>query len=173
MPLWELLADLGIQLPNPGRIQPKNAPEQPAPRQRRSEGCADSPEHPRDLMAALEQLLLEGELQPYRPKSSARTQCWVTAEKTVTIADYDIPGMVYVGENLASVKSYNFIEPSLIIPSLKVKSDRPDYAGQHVDYYATYGRIPPTSRAAYLEWLAEGRRALMCMWHIYGYFSMG
>jgi uncharacterized tellurite resistance protein B-like protein len=158
-PLWELLADLGIQLPNPGRVQPEKAPNKTTPRQRMMARYAEAdPENPRDLMAALEQLLAERELQPYRPKASSRVQCWVAAEKTVTIADYDIPGMVYVGENLASVKSYNFIEPSLIIPSLKVSSDRPDYAGQHVDYYPTYGRIPPTSRAAYLEWLAEGRR---------------
>ncbi len=159
MPLWELLADLGIQLPNPGRIQPENAPKKLNPRQRMMARHAEAnPENPRDIMAALEQLLAERELQSYRPRSSSKVQCWVAAEKTVTIADYSIPGMVYVGENLASVKSYNFIEPSLIIPSLKVSSDRPDYAGQHVDYYPTYGRIPPTSRAAYLEWLSEGRR---------------
>lgn len=158
-PLRELLADLGIQLPNPGRIQPEKAPKKLTPRQRMMERYAETnPENPRDLMAALEQLLLERELQSYRPQPSSKVQCWVAADKTVTIADYDIPGMVYVGENLASVKSYNFIEPSLIIPSLKVKSDRPDYAGQHVDYYPTYGRIPPTSRAAYLEWLSDGRR---------------
>ena len=159
MPLWELLADLGIQLPNPGRIQPEKSPEKLNPRQRMKARHAEiNPENPMDIMAALEQLLTEGELHPYRPRSSSKAQCWVAADTTVTIADYDIPGMVYVGENLASVKSYNFIEPSLIIPSLKVKSDRPDYAGQHVDYYPTYGRIPPTSRAAYLEWLADGRR---------------
>lgn len=158
-PLRELLTDLGIQLPNPGRIQPEKAPKKLTPRQHMMERYAETnPENPTDLMAALEQLLLERELQSYRPQPSSRVQCWVTAEKTVTIADYDIPGMVYVGESLASVKSYNFIEPSLIIPSLKVKSDRPDYAGQHVDYYPTYGRIPPTSRAAYLEWLSDGRR---------------
>jgi hypothetical protein len=158
-PLRELLADLGIQLPNPGRVQPEKTPPKLTPRQRMIARRAEmTPESPRDMMAALEQLLLERELQEYRPRSSSKVQCWVAAEKTVTIADYDIPGMVYVGENLASVKSYNFIEPSLIIPSLKVKSDRPDYAGQHVDYYPTYGRIPPTSRAAYLEWLADGRR---------------
>ncbi|MBW4515345.1 MAG: TerB N-terminal domain-containing protein [Timaviella obliquedivisa GSE-PSE-MK23-08B] len=159
MPLWTLLADLRIQLPNPGRIQPEKSLEKLSPRQRMKARQAEiHPETPMDIMAALEQLLSEGELQPYRPKSSSRAQCWVAADKTVTIADYDIPGMVYVGESLASVKSYNFIEPSLIIPSLKVKSDRPDYAGQHVDYYPTYGRIPPTSRAAYLEWLSDGRR---------------
>jgi len=158
-PLWELLAGLGIQLPNPGRVQPEKAPKKLTPRQRTMARYAETnPENPMDLMAALEQLLVERELQSYPPRSASKAQCWVAAGETVTISDYDIPGMVYVGENLASVKSYNFTEPSLIIPSLKVKSDRPDYAGQHVDYYPTYGRIPPTSRAAYLEWLSDGRR---------------
>ena len=158
-PLRDLLATLGIQLPNPDRVKPEKSSEKPAPSQRmRSRHAEINPENPMDIMAALEQLLTDGELHPYRPRSASKAQCWVAADKTVTIADYDIPGMVYVGENLASVKSYNLTEPSLIIPSLKVKSDRPDYAGQHVDYYPTYGRIPPTSRAAYLEWLSEGRR---------------
>jgi TerB N-terminal domain/TerB-C domain/Tellurite resistance protein TerB len=159
-PLWELLADLGIDLPNPGRVQPKQTPQKPSQRQRL--GALDA-ENPLELMEALEEILLARELATQLPNQplgqpSGRASYWVGAGNTVSIAGYDIPGMVYVGENLASVKSYNFLEPSLIIPSLKVSRDRPDYSGQHVDYYPTYGRIPPTSRAAYLEWLAEGRR---------------
>jgi uncharacterized tellurite resistance protein B-like protein len=163
-PLWELLADLGIQLPNPERVQPeKGAKLSPRERlmQRRAEIRGEMQRqmqtgNPKDLMTALEQLLSEQAGQAVGPRSTQAK--WVAAGETVEVAGYDIPGMVYVGESLASVKSYNFIEPSLIIPSLKVNDNNPDYNGQHVDYYPTYGRIPPTSRAAYLEWLSEGRR---------------
>jgi TerB N-terminal domain/TerB-C domain len=170
-PIWELLADLGIDLPNPERVQPGKETQKLSPRermrQRRAELQAEMQTgNPSDLMVAMEQLLIEQRGEAVRARaasqipqgSAAQAKCWVAAGETVEIAGYEIPGMVYVGEGLASVKSYNFMEPSLIIPSLKVSSNNADYNGQHVDYYPTYGRIPPTSRAAYLEWLSDGRR---------------
>jgi TerB N-terminal domain/TerB-C domain/Tellurite resistance protein TerB len=169
-PIRELLANLGITLPNPERIKPASSKLSPLERKmarlserKREHDDEDDPRFSFDLMEALEEALLEelltGEERSLtRPRSPAQAKCWVAAGETATIGGYEIPGMVYVGEGLASVKSYNAIEPSLIIPSLKVNRNNPDYNGQHLDYYPTYGRIPPTSRAAYLEWLSEGRR---------------
>jgi uncharacterized tellurite resistance protein B-like protein len=162
-PLWDLLADLGIKLPNPERVQPGKETQKLSPRERMQQRRAElqaamRTESPRDLMMALEQLLSEEAGQSMRSRSATQAK-WAAAGETVEVAGYEIPGMVYVGETLASVKSYNFIEPSLIIPSLKVNRQNPDYNGQHVDYYPAYGRIPPTSRAAYLEWLSDGRRS--------------
>jgi uncharacterized tellurite resistance protein B-like protein len=160
-PLWDLLANLGIKLPNPERVQPgkddKLSPRERLMQRRADMRAAMRTENPMDLIAALEQRLIEEARQSMSSRSATQAK-WAAAGETVEVAGYEVPGMVYVGETLASVKSYNSIEPSLIIPSLKVNSNNPDYGGQHVDYYPAYGRIPPTSRAAYLEWLTAGRR---------------
>lgn len=65
-------------------------------------------------------------------------------------------GMVYVGQNLVSPRGG--IEPSLIDPSLRVDTQNPDWLGQSLDYWPSYASITPAARAAYLTWLASGRR---------------
>jgi uncharacterized tellurite resistance protein B-like protein len=148
-PFWDGIANLGIALPNPSRLQ-KGQTDRPV--------SFDEDDDLPVNVSELFEMMLEAGILHVPTQGRAKQQCWIPAGQTVAIADYEIPGMVYVGDSLSSIKNYNLIEPCLISPSLKVNSDRPDYEGKHLDYYPAYGRIPPTSRAAYLEWLSNGRR---------------
>ncbi len=76
----------------------------------------------------------------------------------ISIAGLNIVGgLLYVGAGLPSA-SGEMVEPALIDPRLPVDRRRPDWTGQGLDYWPSYASIPPESRAAYLCWLADGRR---------------
>lgn len=84
---------------------------------------------------------------------------WIQPGESVVVAGYTIPdGMVYVGKHLKSGSSYYHTEdPALIKTYLIVSSNSPDRQGNNMDYWPSYSNIPPSSRAAYLEWLAGGK----------------
>lgn len=93
-----------------------------------------------------------------RPKQSTNLATgWVPPGDTIEIAGLEIrDGMVYAGRGLPSVNGYG-TEPALIDPTLPVNWRTPDIAGHTMDYWPSYETITPQSRAAYLQWLAEGR----------------
>ncbi|MDU0314103.1 TerB N-terminal domain-containing protein [Phycicoccus sp. M110.8] len=72
----------------------------------------------------------------------------------VTVAGYNLPGMVYVGRGLASPKANP--DPSLIDPNLRVDTRRPDRDGKSLGYWPSYSNLTPGARAAYLHWLSTG-----------------
>ena len=83
--------------------------------------------------------------------------CWVPPGKPVTVAGYVISdGMVYVGESLYANSGWG-MDAALISPSLPVDQENVDRLGQSMSYWPSYSKIGPGNRAAYLEWLAEGR----------------
>jgi tellurite resistance protein len=83
---------------------------------------------------------------------------WVPVNHTVEIAGYTIHGgMIYLGEYLQSAGGYADPEPALINPRLKVERVRPNSSGEGMPYWPSYSNIEPSSRAAYLDWLASGR----------------
>lgn len=67
-------------------------------------------------------------------------------------------GLIYTGSRLAAEKP-GMAEPALIDPGLPVDLRMPDFAGTKMGYWPSYSSIPPECRAAYLHWLADGRRA--------------
>lgn len=80
------------------------------------------------------------------------------AGQPVSVAGYNIPGgLLYVGQGLGTQTAIT--EPSLINPRLPVDTRRPDLAGATMGYWPSYDKITPRARAAYLAWLAGGRRA--------------
>jgi tellurite resistance protein len=84
---------------------------------------------------------------------------WVPGGTTVKIAGYSISGgMFYSGTGLRSVNQYDD-EPALIRPKLKVDTTNPDRDGHNMGYWPSYSKIPPGSRAAFLEWLSTGKKA--------------
>ena len=86
------------------------------------------------------------------------SECWVSPGQATSVCGYVIRGgMIYVGEGLASV-SGSTLEHALINPGLPVNRSRPDRSGAGMGYWPSYALIPPECRAAYLEWLAGGRR---------------
>ncbi len=98
-----------------------------------------------------------GRLVSASPSVSA-DECWVPAGREVTIAGYTIPGgMLYVGSGLLAVAGHG-VEPALIDPSLPVRRSSPNRSGAGMLYWPSYSSISGECRAAYLEWLAAGRR---------------
>ena len=82
---------------------------------------------------------------------------WIEPGHVVTIAGHEIPGgMLYVGQKLMS-QDGETTENCLIDPALPVAAKRGDSAGQFMDYWPTYETMNPSSRLAYLRWLANGR----------------
>jgi uncharacterized tellurite resistance protein B-like protein len=76
----------------------------------------------------------------------------------MTVGRYTLPGgMLYVGEGLASVAGHG-VEPALIDPSLPVNRSNPDRGGAGMTYWPSYSSISRECRAAYLDWVAAGRR---------------
>lgn len=75
---------------------------------------------------------------------------------SITVRGLVLPGgMVYVGPWLPAV-GFDGPDPALIDVRLPVAGP-PDWSGSRMDYWPSYSEIAPTSRAAYLEWLAGGR----------------
>lgn len=68
--------------------------------------------------------------------------------------------MVYLGSDLLSINPafLTLIEPSLIDPALPILHQHPDRAGEQLPEILSYSEMPAACRAAYLEWLAGGRR---------------
>lgn len=84
---------------------------------------------------------------------------WIQDRTVVEIVRAEIPvEMVYVGRGLPALSDARSVEPALIDPTLKVNWRRPDRWGAGLSYWLSYRNIKPESRAAYLEWLAGGRR---------------
>ncbi len=90
---------------------------------------------------------------------SSGDRCWLPQGESVHVAGYDIGGgWLYVGKSMAGPNTSEN-DPSLIVPTLRVDTNRPDYAGDSMGYWPSYSEISPGCRAAYLAWLAGGRSA--------------
>src|SRR6266704_4753581 len=77
--------------------------------------------------------------------------------RPTNVAGYQIPdGMIYVGRHLRS--ALGTIEPALVNPDLPVARIASATAGNDLVPRPSYHLISPTDRAAYLAWLAGGRR---------------
>ena len=66
-------------------------------------------------------------------------------------------GMVYVGSDAPSVTGY-WTEPCLIDPDLPIDWNHADWDGATMAHWPSYDKAGPRARAAYLAWLAGGRR---------------
>ena len=82
---------------------------------------------------------------------------WIAPGEVVTVAGRDIPGMVYLGSG-SFRRGPAWGDNPYIDPGLRVAADDPDVAGDSFSYWPSYSEIPPQARAAYLDWLADGRR---------------
>ncbi|MCK4843288.1 MAG: TerB N-terminal domain-containing protein [Methylococcales bacterium] len=82
---------------------------------------------------------------------------WVQPMNTIKIGKYSIDGgFIYVGGILKGLDDY-YTESSLVDPSLTIDEKPPDYNADEMGYWPSYCDISPSSRAAYLEWLASDR----------------
>jgi len=81
---------------------------------------------------------------------------WLPDGTRVEVEGFFIPGFVYVGKSLTAPGRPT--EPSLINPALPIDKKHPDTSGKSLSYWPAYDALTPGARAAYLRWLAEGRR---------------
>lgn len=96
--------------------------------------------------------------RPIEQSSAAGDRCWQPQGPKVNVAGYDIGGWLYVGKHMAGPNTSGN-DPALIVPALRVDTQRPDYAGASMGYWPSYSEISPGARAGYLAWLAGGRGA--------------
>ncbi len=92
----------------------------------------------------------------YQPKSNKYK--WVKKNESISIQDYTIDnGLIYVGEWL-SMDNYSYsCDSCLINPKLEIDRLHPDSNGTTLSYWPSYPSLQPQARAAYLNWLAEGK----------------
>jgi uncharacterized tellurite resistance protein B-like protein len=149
---------------------PANSPAPAVPASAQTTAPAPSPAHPAPSLpvqpAHLSQPISTAHVRtppsPPAPRIKPRAIRaqhgeWIPVDLTIEVNGYIIPGgLVYVGCGLTG--RYGESEPALIDPTLKVKRFSPDTAGRSMDYWPRYDSITPEARAAYLAWLADGRR---------------
>lgn len=96
-------------------------------------------------------------LHPLRPVARSRGVTWVPAGQSVGVAGKIIPGgLFYLGTGL--VAATGVVEPALVDPALPLDRHSPDWDGDDLEPWPSYSTLSPASRAAYLTWLADGRR---------------
>ncbi|MBC8739825.1 hypothetical protein F6X40_24230 [Paraburkholderia sp. UCT31] len=89
--------------------------------------------------------------------ASSAAECWLPDGKSAKVGRYVIPGgLIYVGAGLKAASAVG-VEPSLVNPALPIGS-RDDYTVHQLDYFPMYAKASNDARAAYLNWLANGRR---------------
>lgn len=87
-------------------------------------------------------------------------ECWVPAGQSVEVDGREIPGgLLYFGRRLPAPADPSSPDPALIDPRRRVSWSHPDRGGSRMDYWPSYSEVQSESRAAYLEWLIEGRKA--------------
>lgn len=117
-----------------------------------------APSWDRAIQTARSEELARGELMPSQRTKPNAADCWVPNGNSCRVAGREIPGgMIYVGTGLRSA-SGDGVEPALIDPKLPVAPGSGAVDGAGMEYWPSYCRISPSHRAAYLQWLSEGRR---------------
>ena len=93
-----------------------------------------------------------------RNRKSPRKQIrWIEPGEVVNVAGRNIPGMIYLGTT-SSRSGPAWEGNPFLDPKLRVSKGNPDVGGNTMPYWPSYAIISPEARAAYLDWLANGRR---------------
>lgn len=144
----------------PTAVQVTEVETTPAPQQissKESKPTADEPKQVVPIPSSVSVTRKSNTQAP--PPPPIKTAIWVPPGKSVKVGNHLIPGgMLYVGTHLKTNGSYTQVDPCLINPQLLAESSNPDYEGSGMGYWPSYTEIPPACRAAYLEWLSNGRR---------------
>jgi uncharacterized tellurite resistance protein B-like protein len=94
---------------------------------------------------------------PMPPAATPTSSTWVPAGRQVTVGKHRLShGLVYVGEKLMPQSGWGDRDNCLIVPSMPVGAHA-DTSGQYLDYWPSYERLSPSSKKAYLDWLASDR----------------
>jgi uncharacterized tellurite resistance protein B-like protein len=83
---------------------------------------------------------------------------WLAQGGSANVHGFATGDFVYVGNELVPLGGRSNSEPSLINPALPIDREYANSAGSGMTYWPSYNTISASSRRAYLEWLAGGRR---------------
>jgi hypothetical protein len=81
---------------------------------------------------------------------------WIAPTRSVAVSGRAVGGGLYVGAGLGAVEAAG-LEPALLDRDLPVDRSASDCTERQLNYWPSYRSASPTARAAYLDWLAEGR----------------
>ena len=155
------LFGLAVDLAHRYLITQKNAGRSKRQQRRRS-GAATAPRTTSSEKSRASSIRAEAWLHPPgeptgRTARKAR-EAWIPVGESVVVKGRMLrDGMVYTGQYLPGVSQYVATDPALIDPSLPVDDRSPDTQGLQMGYWPSYSEMIPASRAAYLDWLAQGR----------------
>lgn len=90
---------------------------------------------------------------PTGPMKKSSTARWIPPGQSDTVAGIDLPGGMFY------VDSVRDIDPSFIVPNLKISAASVDVSSPLTDYWPSYSTISPDARKGYLTWVAGGRKA--------------
>lgn len=91
-------------------------------------------------------------------KSVPPDSVWVPQGRAVEKDGYSINGgLIYFGSGLRNISGWG-PEPALVDPSFPIDKNNIDREGRNMNYWPSYAQMHPTSRAAYLQWLATGKK---------------
>lgn len=83
---------------------------------------------------------------------------WIPPGRSVVVGAFSIPqGMLYIGAEKRN--EFGRRDPSVINPKLRVSNHEVDWSESLTHYWPSYSDISPDARRAYLQWLADGRKA--------------
>ena len=91
------------------------------------------------------------------PKAPHKQIHWIEPGELVNVAGRSISGMIYLGSDPAR-NGPAWEDNPFVDPQLPVSNANPDVNGHSMPYWPSYACISPQARAAYLDWLADGRR---------------
>jgi len=115
----------------------------------------------RALAVSLERKRRQEELERQRAATPSKARQmpgeWIPRGGSATVHGLATGDFVYVGNQLPALGG-NGVEPALIDPALTVDIAHPNTAGEGMRYWPSYSSIDAASRAAFLLWLAGGRR---------------
>jgi uncharacterized tellurite resistance protein B-like protein len=90
------------------------------------------------------------------PAKELQSTRWLCHHETVDIAGFRIGGFLYVGPSLTARSGRE--DPALIDPRRQVAATG-TFTERHTDYWPSYSELSAFGRRAYLEWLADGKKA--------------
>jgi len=87
------------------------------------------------------------------------SEVWKPAASEFVVQGFVIKqGFLYVGEKMPAPDQSGAPDAALVNPRLNACSCDFDNEGKNLSYWPSYSEIPPASRGAYLNWLANGRK---------------
>jgi uncharacterized tellurite resistance protein B-like protein len=90
------------------------------------------------------------------PAKELQSTRWLCHHETIDIAGFRIGGFLYVGPSLTARSGRE--DPALIDPRRRVAATG-TFTDRHTGYWPSYSELSDLGRRAYLEWLADGKKA--------------